>query len=101
MAAASSMTTSSACASFAQSWGWMYWCGEQGTYSGANTHLDSLAMVSLEDIDTHDSAVERGVGGLDDLIVGVLLVMQGIEALEHKLKQRSQVLGRWRCHENV
>ncbi len=57
--------------------------------------------VIMEDVDADDGLVELRVGGLDHLIVFVLAVGEGIESTEHKIKQRSEVLGARRCDKDV
>ena len=54
--------------------------------------LDGLSVV-VEDVHSHHSLVELGVSALDQLIVEVLLVVQGIEALEDEVKEGVEVLG--------
>ncbi len=62
--------------------------------------LNGLAMVA-EDVDANDGLVELGIGRLHQLVVDVLLVLQGVEALEHELEQGLQVLGCRRGHKYV
>ena len=47
----------------------------------------------VEDVHSHHSLVELGVSALDQLIVEVLLVVQGIETLEDEVKEGVEVLG--------
>jgi hypothetical protein len=62
--------------------------------------LDSLSMVAV-DVNSHDSVVEFRVGTLKDLIVGVLLIVESIEAFENELKNGDEIFRRRCCHENV
>mmetsp|Transcript_4402 Transcript_4402/g.7494 ORF Transcript_4402/g.7494 Transcript_4402/m.7494 type:complete len:595 (-) Transcript_4402:853-2637(-) len=62
--------------------------------------LDGLAMVP-EHIHAHNRLSERGIVGLHQVVVDVLLVVQRVQPLEHKLKQRVQILRARRCHEDV
>ena len=39
-------------------------------------YLDDLPVLFAEHVDAHHSLVEVGVGGLDDVIVGMLLEQQ-------------------------
>ena len=62
--------------------------------------LDSLSVV-VEDVHSHHSLVELGVSALDQLIVEVLLVVQGIKALEDKVKEGVEVLRTGRRDKDV
>jgi hypothetical protein len=57
--------------------------------------------VRAENVDTDDTVVEGRVSALDDLVVHVLLVVQGVKALENEIEESSQVLRRWTCDEDV
>ena len=57
--------------------------------------LDALSMLA-ENVDSDDSLVELSIGRLDDIIVEVFLEMDSIKALQNKLKQGLQILGRRR-----
>src|SRR5690349_1784937 len=99
MAAASSITTNSAWPSTCASCGWMYCKGISRTSSLPEqtrtvmlTCLDGLAML-MKHIDTHDCFVQLWTGRLHNVVVEVFRVAECIKALEHKLKQRAQVLG--------
>mmetsp|Transcript_6623 Transcript_6623/g.23851 ORF Transcript_6623/g.23851 Transcript_6623/m.23851 type:complete len:275 (+) Transcript_6623:1571-2395(+) len=54
-----------------------------------------------EDVHADDDLVQVGVGALDHVVVDVLLVIHAVQALDHKLEERLQVLGRWARHEDV
>ena len=62
--------------------------------------LDSLSVV-MEDVHSHNSLVELGVSALDQLIVEVLLVVQGIKALEDKVKEGVEVFRAGRGDKDV
>ena len=62
--------------------------------------LDRLSVV-VEDVHPHHSLVELGVGALDQLVIEVLLVVQGIKALEDKVEERVEVLGAGRGDKDV
>ena len=68
--------------------------------TSTTTHLDRLPVL-LEHIDPHHGLVELWIRALDQLVVQVLLVVHGVEALQHKLEQRVQVLGAGRSNEDV
>ena len=53
------------------------------------------------DVHAHDGFAELRVGRLDEVVVEVFLVVERVEALEHKLEQRAQVLGRRSGHKDV
>mmetsp|Transcript_31326 Transcript_31326/g.99939 ORF Transcript_31326/g.99939 Transcript_31326/m.99939 type:complete len:481 (-) Transcript_31326:438-1880(-) len=57
--------------------------------------------VPAEHVDAHHSLAERGVGGLHEVVVEMLLVPQRVQALEDKLEERAQVLRGGRGHEDV
>jgi len=52
-------------------------------------------------IDSHDGVVEFRVRARQYLVVLLLLVVQGVQALEEKLEDTSQVLWCRRCHEYI
>ena len=62
--------------------------------------LDGLPVV-VEDVYSYHSLVELGVSALDQLIVKVLLVVQGIKALEDKVKEGVEVFGAGRGDKDV
>ena len=62
--------------------------------------LDGLSVV-VEDVHSHHSLVELWVGALDQLVVEVLLVVQGVEALEDEVKESVEVLGAGRGDKDV
>jgi hypothetical protein len=62
--------------------------------------LDGLAVVA-EDVDANDGLVELRVSGLNELVVDVLLVFERVEALEDKVEQGLEILGRGRGDEDV
>lgn len=53
--------------------------------------LDSLSVVAM-DVDSHNCMVEVGVCAGQDVVVLVLLIVEGIEALEYKLEDGTEVL---------
>lgn len=54
-----------------------------------------------KDVDPNDGALPIGIGALDDIIVGVLLVAELLEALEDKVEQGLEVLRTGARHEDV
>ena len=62
--------------------------------------LDGLSVV-VKDVHPHHSLVELGVGALDQLVVEVLLVVQGIKALEDEVEEGVEVLGAGRSDKDV
>ncbi|CRK36922.1 hypothetical protein BN1708_007250 [Verticillium longisporum] len=62
--------------------------------------LDGLAVLPV-DVDANNRLVEVGVRGLNDRVVGVVGVAQGVKTLEDELEERLQVLWRGRRDENV
>ena len=62
--------------------------------------LDGLSVV-VEDVHSHHSLVELWVGTLDQLVVQVLLIVQGVEALEDKVKEGVEVFGAGRGDKDV
>ena len=62
--------------------------------------LDGLAML-VENVDPNHSVVELRIGGLDDLIVFVVHIVQGIKSLQHKLKGGLEILRAWRGDKDV
>ena len=52
-------------------------------------------------VDPHDGLPKRRIRALDQIVVQVLLVVQLVQALEHKLEQRPQVLRRRRRDKDV
>ncbi|KJR80875.1 uncharacterized protein SPSK_04850 [Sporothrix schenckii 1099-18] len=63
--------------------------------------LDGLAVVAV-DVDADNGLVgEVRVGGLDDGVVDVVEVAEGIEAAEDKVEEGLEVLGGGRCNEDV
>ena len=62
--------------------------------------LDGLSVV-VEDVHSHHGLVELGVGALDQLVVKMLLVVQGIKTLEDKVKEGVEVLGAGRGDKDV
>lgn len=57
-------------------------------------------MVS-EDVDANDSVVEVRVRRLENVVVGVLLVVECFEALEDKFEDGVEVFRRGSRHEDV
>ena len=62
--------------------------------------LDGLSVV-VEDIDPDHGLVELRVGTLDQLVVQMLLVVEGVEALEDEIEEGVEVLRAGRGHEDV
>jgi hypothetical protein len=62
--------------------------------------LNGLTM-RLEHIDAHNAVVELLIGGLNNLVVEMLFVLEAIKALEYKVEQGLQVLGVGRGDEDV
>lgn len=93
------MMTSSAWPSTWASSGWIY-CGNQLGVLKASTDLDGLPVATVN-VYSDDGLVERRVGALNDIIVEMLLVAEGIESLEHELEERLQVLRVGGCDKDV
>ena len=62
--------------------------------------LNCLPVVTVN-VHSHYGIVELRVRALQDLIVLVLLVVQGIEASEEELENTGQILWGRGCHEDV
>ena len=62
--------------------------------------LDGLSVV-VEDVHPDHSLVELWVSALDQLVVQVLLVVEGVEALEDEIEEGVEVLRAGRGHEDV
>ena len=62
--------------------------------------LDGLSVV-VEDVHSHYRLVELGISALDQLVVKMLLIIQGIEALKYKVKEGVEVFGAGRGDKDV
>ena len=104
IAAASSITTSSAWESLAASPIHMFklqiFCKTLDKKPTWMNILNGLSVV-VEDVHSHHGLVELRVGALDQLVVEMLLVVQGIKTLEDKVKEGVEVLGAGRGDEDV
>ena len=62
--------------------------------------LDGLSVV-VEDVHSHYRLVELRISALDQLVVKMLLIIQGIEALEYKVKEGVKVFRAGRGDKDV
>lgn len=53
--------------------------------------LDGLSVISV-DVHSNHTSFELGVRALENLVVLMLFVIEGVEAFKNKVKQRPQVL---------
>lgn len=54
-----------------------------------------------ENINPNNALVERGIRGLNQGVVQVLLIFQRVKPLEHKLEKRVQIFGTRTGHKDV
>ena len=62
--------------------------------------LDGLSVV-VKDVHSHYRLVELRISALDQLVVKMLLIIQGIEALEYKVKEGVKVFRAGRGDKDV
>src|SRR6266481_2293609 len=92
MAAASSMTTSSAWPKTCASSGWMYYIVNQSRVAGerererermVRTHLDRLPMLTKY-INAHNGLIEIRISALGNIVIQMLLVAKRVHPLEYE-----------------